>query len=262
MRGNFLTFIVGIVFTAAVSARPIVIAHRGASILRTSGLRSGSSSMRLLCGLALLLGVSSLLSAKVTLNDPTSRAGYISLLLINEAPFPGEHAYLSVNDTKTGMLQILWVLHNRIERIPRGYQQSHIATVTTNDIIDVMTAGGQRGQVDGFYRDPRGIPTAVTRVHERVAYLTRVANTGSPGKFATLLNYAKSLGEAYANAGPNGPDIFRELRWVNRTRATGSAFSWMTDSPHYSPGGNFLRIPESDNGALAGNRFFTLKDLP
>lgn len=215
--------------------------------------------MRLLICFAMYLVPGTGLMAKVTLNDPTSRAGYISLLLINEAPFPGEHAYLSVNDTKTGMLQILWVLHNRIERIPRGYRQSQIATVSSSDIIDVMTAGGQRGQVDGFYRDPRGVPTAVPRVHERVAYLTRIGNTGPPGKFATLLNYAKELGEAYANAGPKGPDIFRDLLWVDRIRATGSAFSWMTDSPHYNPGGNYLRIPQSDQGVLAGNRFFTLK---
>ncbi len=215
--------------------------------------------MRLLICFALLLFSGSGLSAKVTLNDPTSRAGFISLLLINEAPFPGEHSYLSVNDTRTGMLQILWVLHNRIERIPRGYQQRHIATVSTNDIIDVITAGGTRGQVDGFYRDPRGIPTAVPRVHERVAYLTRIGNTGPPGKFAALLNYAKELGEAYANAGPDGPDIFRDLMWVDRIRATGSAFSWMTDAPHYSPGGNYLRIPPSNRGVLAGNQFFTLR---
>ena len=46
---------------------------------------------------------------------------------------------------------------------------------------------------------------------------------------------------------------------MDRIRATGSAFSWMTDSPRYSPGGNFLRIPPSDRGVLAGNQFFTLK---
>lgn len=215
--------------------------------------------MRLPCFLVLLVTTLLPLNAKVTLNDPTSRAGFISLLLINEAPFPGEHSYLSISDTKNGMLQILWVLHNRIERIPRGYRQSHIATVTTTDIIDVITAGGQRGQVDGFYRNSIGVPTAVPRVHERVAYLTRIANTGPPGKFADLLNYAKYLGEAYANAGPDGPDIFRDLKWVQRYPATGSAYSWMTDAPHYNPGGNYLRIPQSDHGALAGNRFFTLK---
>jgi len=215
--------------------------------------------MRFPCFMLLLIGTVLPLGAKVTLNDPSSRAGFISLLLINEAPFPGEHSYLSVNDTKNGMLQILWVLHNRIERIPRGYQQSHIATVTTSDIIDVITAGGQRGQVDGFYRQRSGVPTAVPRVHERVAYLMRIANSGPPGKFADLLNYAKHLGEVYAHAGPNGPDIFRDLKWVQRHPATGSAYSWMTDAPQYNPGGNYLRIPQSDHGSLAGNRFFTLK---
>lgn len=199
------------------------------------------------------------LFAKASLNDPTSRAGYISLLLINEAPFPGESSYLTIDDTKFGMLQILWVLHNRIERIPPGYTQSNIATVTTDDIIAVITAGGQRGQIDGFFLDSEGVPTAVRRVHQRVSYLVKIANTGSPGKFAELLNYAKYLGETYANGEPENPDIFRDLKSVQRVPATGSAYSWMTDSPHYSPGGDYLRIPQSDYGTLAGNRFFTLK---
>ena len=217
--------------------------------------------MRLLWVLTLLIGVPSLLTASVTLNDPKSRAGYISLLLLNEVPFPGEHSYLSTNDSKVDMLQILWVLHNRIQRIPNGYQQRSITTVSTDDIIDVITAGGQRGQVDGFYRDPTGNPATVSRVRDRVAYLNRIANTGTPRKFAELLSYAKFLGEAYVNSGPNGPDLFRDLIWVDETPATGSAYSWMTDGPHYRPGGSFLSIPQTSHGVLGGNRFFTLKEV-
>jgi len=201
------------------------------------------------------------LSAKVRLNNPESREGFVTLLLINEVPFPGEGRYVSVADSKNGMLQILWVLHNRVENTPKGYSQRSIATVQSKSIIDVMAAGGTRGQVDGFYREVNGTPKAVSRVHERVAYLTRIANTGKPGKFAELMNYAKALGEAYFSNGPDGRNLYAKLREIGRTRVTGSGYSWMTDEARFSPGGNYVRIPDSSAGDLAGNRFFTLRKL-
>jgi hypothetical protein len=36
----------------------------------------------------------------------------------------------------------------------------------------------------------------------------------------------------------------------------------MTDEPQYNPGGNFLRIPDEQEGSLGGNRFFTLRKKP
>jgi hypothetical protein len=54
--------------------------------------------------------------------------------------------------------------------------------VETLSVFDVMTAGGIKGQVDGFYAGPDGRPAAVPRVHERVAYLLGLANQGQPGK--------------------------------------------------------------------------------
>ena len=44
--------------------------------------------------------------------------------------------------------------------------------------------------------------------------------------------------------------------------ATGSAYSWMADEQRFNPGGNFLRIPDDQQGALGGNRFFTLRKDP
>ena len=61
------------------------------------------------------------------------------------------------------------------------------------DKVEVMTAGGVKGQVDGFYKDTDGQPVAVPRVHERVAYLLGMANRGQPGKIAGLLAYARDL---------------------------------------------------------------------
>ena len=197
----------------------------------------------------------------ITLNDPGSREGYVAMLLINEVPFPGEGRYISVADTKAGMLQILWVLHNRLATPPRGYTQRQIAMVTTKDVIDVITAGGVRGQVDGFYKGDDGAPTTTPRVQERLAHLMRVANKGSPGKFADLIGYAKRLGEAYFSSGPDGSNLFAELREIDGIQVTGSAYSWMTDEARFAPGGNYVRVPDDHRGGLGGNRFFTLREL-
>jgi len=49
---------------------------------------------------------------------------------------------------------------------------------------------------------------------------------------------------------------------VNRVAVTGRAYSWMTDRDIYNPGGNFVTIPDSQNGSVGGNRFFTLRKDP
>ena len=117
----------------------------------------------------LLLGRPAASGANVELDSPSTPAGYVALLLINEVPFPGERAYVSEEDFKAAMLSVLWVLHCRASAIPPGYTQRQVAAVETRNVIDVMTAGGIKGQVDGFYQGPDGRPVAVPRVHERVA---------------------------------------------------------------------------------------------
>jgi hypothetical protein len=211
--------------------------------------------------LALFLCVWPAMAQTVKLKSADTDAGYIARLLINEAPFPGERGWLSETDTKATMLAILWVLNSRIAHIPPGYRQEQIAATRTQDIIDVITVGGEKGQCDGFYRDARGNPKAVSRVHERIAYLTKIANDGKPGKFARLLNYGQGLADAYERGGIDEADRFADLNQIGRIRVTGRAYSWMTDKDIYNPGGNFVKIPDSDDGSLGGNRFFTLKDL-
>jgi hypothetical protein len=36
----------------------------------------------------------------------------------------------------------------------------------------------------------------------------------------------------------------------------------MTDKDYYRPGGNFVTIPDAEDGSLGGNRFFTLRKAP
>lgn len=192
----------------------------------------------------------------------TSEAEYIAMLLINESPFPGERGYVSEQDTKAAMLGILWVLHSRLEHIPEGYTQRQIAAVETSDIIDVITAGGVHGQCDGFYRDDAGRPVAVPRVHERIAQLEKIASKGEPGRFARLLDYARGLASSYTADGPSGADRYAKLHKIDGIPVTGRAYSWMTDVNSYSPGGNFVKIPDEHAGAAGGNRFFTLRSLP
>jgi len=219
-----------------------------------------SLRQRLLWGLGcVFLGIQSLGAANVALDPPSTPAGYVSLLLINEAPFPGERGYRSEEDSKAAMLAVLWVLHCRALAIPPGYTQKQIADVSSRSVLDVMTAGGVKGQVDGFYRDPTGQLKAVPRVHERVAYLVSVANQGGPGRMARLLIHARDLGRLYFQTGPAGRDLFEGLRRIGSVPVTGRGYAWMTDVRGFDPGGDFVSIPDANLGSLGGNRFYTLE---
>jgi len=199
------------------------------------------------------------LHAEVNLKPATTPSGYLARLLINESPFPGERGWTSEADSKACMLQILYVLNSRLVHIPPGYTQSQIASITTGDIIDVITVGGEKGQCDGFYRDASGQFTTVPRIEKRIKYLMGIASEGAPGKFARLIQYAQGLADAYFHGGISEVDQFAALSMVHTTPVTGRAYSWMTDKDLYSPGGRFIRIPDQQSGSLGGNRFFTLQ---
>ncbi len=197
-----------------------------------------------------------------TIKPADSVPGYIARIMINEIPFPGEHGYVSEQDSKNAMLSILWVLHSRIENIPSGYKQKQIAATRTEDIIDIITVGGKRGQCDGFYRNQKGEFVTVARVEKRLANLLNIANSGSePGRFANLLNYVQTLATLYVDKGIKETDRYAKLNRIGKVPVTGRAYSWMTDMDCYHPGGNFVSIPDQDNGSLGGNRFFTLRKI-
>ncbi len=199
--------------------------------------------------------------AKLDRADTTT--GYLARLLINEVPFPGERAYESEANSQAAMLQILWVLHSRIHQIPQGYRQSQVAGVQSKDIIDVITGAGGRRQCEGFYRNASGKFVTATRVEERIENLLRIANSGGkPGRFAAMLNHAQGLARAYVKEGIEGADRYAGLTRVGALAVTGRAYSWMTDVDSYHPGGNFVSIPNTDDGSLGGNRFFTLRKVP
>ena len=216
--------------------------------------------------LALLVAAALLLPrpahAAVTLPAAGSVEGYVCRLLINEVPFPGERSYTSEADTMLAMEGLLRVLDARLKHIPPGYTQQQIAAVRTGDIIDIITAGGEKGQFDGFYRDASGTPVMVPRITERIDNLLEISGRGQPGKFARLLEHAAALARDYTSGTLSCRDPHEDVRVVNGVPATGRAYSWMTDEPQYNPGGNFLRIPDDQEGSLGGNRFFTLRKNP
>ncbi len=214
--------------------------------------------LRLYAG-GLLLFAASLSGGNLQLQPKDTDAGYLARLLLNETPFPGEKGWVSEADSKATMSSILWVLNSRIRYIPAGYRQTEIATVKTSNIFDVITAGGVHGQCEGFYRDSSGKLAAVPRVEKRIQYLSKIGDSGPPGKFASLINYAQGLANSYLAQDISTRDLFVDLQLISSTPVTGRAYSWMTDAHHYSPGGDYIRIPDSDRGALGGNRFFTLK---
>lgn len=201
-------------------------------------------------------------AAPVTLPPATRTDGYVTRLLINEVPFPGEKGYRSEQDTMAAMEQLLHVLDGRLKRVPTPYSQQQIAATRADDILDVITAGGIKGQFDGFYRDAAGKPVMVPRVTERVNNLVTISGRGQPGKFARLLNHAVALATTYVNGSLTVSDRFDGVRQAQGIPATGGAYSWMTDEMRFNPGGNFLRIPDDQQGSLGGNRFFTLRKEP
>lgn len=196
------------------------------------------------------------------LPSATTVEGYVARLLVNEVPFPGEKSWISEADSKAAMLAILCVVDSRLRHIPEGYRQEQIAAQRCKNAIEVITAGGEKGQCDGFYLDERGKFVTVPRVEERIESLTKIANTGEPGKFARLLQYASGLATVYVNKGIVEADRFASIQNVGAVPVTGRAYSWMADRDCYNPGGNFVRIPDADDGALGGNRFFTLRKSP
>ena len=200
--------------------------------------------------------------AEVSLPAPGSVDGYVCRLLINEVPFPGERGYTSEADTMLAMEGLLRVLDARLKHIPPGYTQQQIAAVSTGNIIDIITAGGEKGQFDGFYRDASGTPVMVPRITQRIDNLLKISGRGQPGKFARLLEHAAMLARSYSSGTLSCRDPHKDVRVVNGVLATGRAYSWMTDEPQYNPGGNFLRIPDDQEGSLGGNRFFTLRKDP
>lgn len=219
-------------------------------------------SVVLLTAVGLVKGVISAGAQNAKLLPAETPQGYVARLLINETAFPGERGYRGESDSASAMLAMLWVLHGRIHHVPEGYTQREIASVESRSLIDVITAGGTKGQFDGFYRDGAGRFRASARVHRRVGYLMSLANAGAPGPVARLLNYAQGLASAYTFVGPGGPDLFEGIKWISSTPVTGRSYAWMTDSPKHSPGGRFVKIPNSLGGVLGGNRFYTLREAP
>lgn len=195
-----------------------------------------------------------------SLAPASTPAGYLARLLVNEVLFPGEHGYASEEDTRGAMLAVLWVLHSRARFVPPGYKRTEIAATDSVNIIDLVTAPNQ---CEGFFRGADGRPATAERVEKRIAYLLRIANSGAaPGRFARLLNHAQALATAYFDAGPADGDIYEALSRIGKLPVTGRAYAWMTGQDTYHPGGNFVRIPEADNGVLGGNRFYTLRKDP
>lgn len=216
--------------------------------------------------LAILLTVIGIAGSSIAedavLPAATTSEGYVCRLLINEVPFPGEKGYRSEADTITAMNSLLHVLDSRLRYVPPPYSQQNIAAVTTRNIVDIITAGGTRGQFDGFFRDATGQPAMAPRVTERISNLLSIASQGQPGRFLRLLRHAVTIATDYTQGQFAEINLHAGLQQVGPLPVTGRAYSWMTDEARFRPGGNFVRIPDQDFGVLGGNRFFTLRRQP
>ena len=185
--------------------------------------------------------------------------GYLARLLINESAFPGERGYVSEEDTKAAMRALLLVIDARTHQIPPGYTREEVADTASADLIDIITAGGLRGQMAGFYRSRSGHPAMAARVTARVANLVRISCQGAPDRFARLIAYAQKLASDYLAGVKPAPDLYAKITRIPPKNVTGRAYGWMTDQDYYHPGGDFVRIPDPLRGRLGGNRFYTLE---
>lgn len=199
-----------------------------------------------------------LAAAEVSLEPASETAGYLARLLINECPFPGERGYVSEEDSKAAMRALLLVIDARRRGIPAGYTREEVAETHSTNVIDIVTAGGFHGQMDGFYRNKRGYPAMAARVTARASRLLNIAVAGEPGRFSQLLNYAQALASAYVAGTVPAPDLFAGITRIPPKKVTGHAYAWMADQECYHPGGDFVRIPDRLRGRLGGNRFYTL----
>ena len=73
--------------------------------------------------------------------------------------------------------------------------------------------------------------------------------------------YAQGLADAYGKDGIRGADRYAGLTEANRVAVTGRAYSWMTDKDCYAPGGNFVKIPDQNEGSLGGNSIRAAKGV-
>jgi hypothetical protein len=222
-----------------------------------------TDSVRRLFGFVCLCLVATSLGYAGNVDFPSfsSEAGYLATLLVNETAFPGERGYVSEANSKQAMDNVLLVLDARMRFVPSPYKRIQLAQTSSAKLLDVMTAGGVHGQVEGFYRGTDGAAVVMPRIQKRLGYLFNIGNDGAPGRFARLLNYASRISTDYIASLERPENLYLHLRVVHGTAVTGRAYSWMTDRRYYHSGGNFVRIPNDLNGSLSGNRFFTLKDL-
>lgn len=194
--------------------------------------------------------------ANCRLDPMSTKAGYLTHLLINEVAFPGEPSYREEEDSLRCMYQILCVLDNRTRNIPDGYTQKWVAATESRDLIDVITAPGQ---VEGFCRNTEGDFTAAPRVVLRVNRLVKIANQGPPGTTARLLNYAQWLAREYFENRRPAKDLFAGVSRVGSIEVAGGAYAWMTAGQARQPGGDFVAIPRRLGGVMGGNQFYTLR---
>ena len=178
----------------------------------------------LLKALLFVLAAPALTAANVDFPSASSVEGYLARLLLNEVAFPGEQGYVSEANTRRAMENILLVLDARIHYIPMPYTRFQVAQTSSEKLLDVITAGGVHGQVEGFYRDAEGYAVAYPRVAERLHYLLNIANDGTPGRFARLLNHAAVLASNYIEQLQRPENLYAHLRIVTGKPVTGRAY--------------------------------------
>jgi hypothetical protein len=198
--------------------------------------------MLLILGLVFVLS-SQLRADNVTLPDVNTDAGLLARLFIAECRNPGYKDYDKAVAAKA-MRAMHATVDNRLHNKPEKFGAPNAKSYA--DIV------GAAGQFAGFSQDDKGKIVIAANVQKRIDEVMKIANTGKPGKYAEFVQLAIDSAKAKVD------DPFKGITKVGGVPTIGGSYGWRTATAA-GPGGDFVAIGDDQGGALAGNRFYTLK---
>jgi hypothetical protein len=89
-------------------------------------------------------------------------------------------------------------------------------------------------------------------VQVRIDDVLTKANTGKPGKYAEFVNNSVAVAKSLLD------DPYKDVKKIGTVEVLGGSFGWKREGSA-APGGNFVAIPASQGGIVAGNQFYSLK---
>lgn len=178
----------------------------------------------------------------LSLPDVSTDAGVLARLLIAESRNPAAANY-DAGDVNVGLFAMKSTVVNRLANDPSQFLAPGALNWT-----DIIVAPGQFA---GFSRN-NGQLTIAPSVEARIQTVLQRANSGPPGPYAQFVQNVLNV------VASDVADPFADLSQIGNTLVVGGSYGWRTAGSS-EPGGRLVKIPESMNGTIAGNQFYTLR---